>query len=225
MKKSITYFFLLCFFSCFAQTEALLPVEKNHLKLFIGVGSSYNKDYRINSYLEKNGIIKLSQFDINFLTGLNYYDDYVDIDLGYEMFAIGTSNDETSNRILSNGIKLRAQYILFSRENFAFGAGFNIGYAKKNLSLYWKNYEVDFDNLPQGINGNELSMYLEKAFLGPSICFKGKGWGRNFQQTKITLAYEFALNNKAWESDTFKLKNQIKEPNTQQLVLNVTFGL
>ncbi len=215
----------MCFFSCFSQTEEGLLVEKNHFKLFVGVGSSFNHSYNINSYLEKNGIIKLSQFDINFLTGFNYYDDFVDIDLGYEMFAIGTSNEKTKNRILSNGVKLRAHYILFDRKNFAFGAGFNIGYAKKNLSLYWKDYEMDFDNLPQGINGNQLSMYLEKGFLGPSICFKGKEWGRNFQQLKITLAYEFALNNKAWESDTFELKNEIREPNTQQLVLNLTFGL
>lgn len=225
MKNILVLFYLLTFMPCLAQSQEALPIEKNHLKLFIGVGSSYNKDYKINSYLEKNGIPSLTEFEINFLTGLNYYDDNVDIDLGYELFGSGKSNDKARNRILLNGIKLRAHYILFDRETVAFGAGFNIGYAKKNLDLYYRNYEIDFDNLPEGINGNQFSMYLEKAFLGPSITVKRKNAGRNNQQLKFTLAYEFALNNKKWESDNFTLKNQIKEQNSQQLVFNITFGL
>lgn len=221
-------FFIICFCSflfSFSQDNIDKLEEDYQLKLFIGTGALYNEDYEINSYLKKNGIVPLSQFEINFTTGLNFYNNFLDIDLGYELFAIGNSNETTKYRTVSNGVKLRAHYVFLNKKTVAFGAGFNIGYNKRKLSLFWRDYNVDFNDLETGINGNQLSMLIEKSFLGPSISVKLKDTGRRHQQTKFTLAYEFALNNKPWESDFFNLTNTIKETNSRQIVLNVTFGL
>ena len=225
-SKYFIFFFIFTFLFSFSQKKDTISFEEDYqIKIFIGTGALYNSNYKINSYLERNGIVALNPVEINFTTGLNFYNKTLDIDLGYEMFAGGNSNEITKYRVISNGVKLRAHYVFLNTSKLGLAAGFNIAYNKRKLALFWKDYNVDFGNLEPGINGNQLTIFIEKAFVGPSVSFKIKDVGRRHQQTKFTLAYEFGLNNKQWESDFFNLTNTIRESNTQQIILNVTFGL
>lgn len=225
-NKYFVIFSILSFLFSFSQERDTINFEEDYqIKIFVGTGALYNPNYNINSYLEKNGIVTLNSVEINFTTGLNFYNEILDIDLGYEMFAGGNSNEITKYRTISNGVKLRTHYVFLNTSKVGLGAGFNFGYNKRKLALFWKDYNVDFDDLEPGVNGNQLTMFIEKAYLGPSVSFKIKDVGRRHQQTKFTLAYEFALNNKEWESDFFNLTNTIRETNSRQIILNVTFGL
>lgn len=224
MKQLVSLFFLLNAMFLNAQ-DTLKYVEKDHFKLFVGAGASFVNTYEINKFLSQNNIQTIVPVDINATAGIIFYNDNVDIDLGYELFASGKSNETTKTRVISNGVKLRAHYVFQVFKDFEIGTGFNISYAKRKLSVFYTDYVLDFDNLNPILNGNQFTLYLEKGFIGPSISFKIKETGRNFQQTKITFAYEFSINNKPWHSDALKLQNVIYEKNLNQFVMNVIFCL
>lgn len=224
MRKSFTV--LLMLFSIVLTAQNMdIPKEKDFLKLFIGVGASFSNGYEINDYLSKNGIQTLNPVEINANAGIIFFNDDVDIDLGYEMFASGNNNDETKNRLISNGVKLRAHYVIPIHKDIELGTGFTISYAKKKLAVFYTDYVLDFDNLPSGINGNQISLFIEKAYLGPSLSFKVRNTGRNNQQTKVTFSYEFPINNQPWKSDFSKFQNTIHESKRNQFVMNLTFVL
>jgi hypothetical protein len=199
--------------------------ENEFFKIFVGAGASFSDGYEINNYLSKNNIQTLNPIEINAITGLIFYNKFLDIDLGYEMFASGNSNEKTKNRLISNGIKLRANYVFPVFKDIEIGTGFNISYSKRKATIYYTDYVLDFNNLTDGINGNQISLFNEKSFLGPSFCIKIKGVGRNNQQTKITFSYEFPINNKKWVSDFLEFENNIKEKKRNQFVINVAFCL
>lgn len=198
---------------------------KDHFKLFVGVGASFNNGFEINSYLAKNNIQTINPVQINANAGLIYYGDDVDVDLGYELFASGDSNEKTKNRYISNGIKLRSHYVFQIVKDFEIGTGFNISYAKRKLAIYYTDYTLNFNNLPAGVNGNQISLFNEKAFIGPSLCLKFKEVGKRHQQTKVTFSYELPINNKPWEGSFLKLENKIFEKNRNQFLINVSFTL
>lgn len=224
MKTVVSLFLFIFSFVSNAQ-DTLKFVEKDHFKLFVGVGASFVDAYEINKFLSQNNIQTIVPVDINATAGIIFYNDNVDIDLGYELFASGKSNETTRNRVISNGVKLRAHYVFKVHKKFEIGTGFNVSYAKRKLSVFYTDYVLDFDNLNPNLNGNQFTLYLEKGYVGPSISFKIKETGRNFQQTKITFAYEFSINNKPWQSDALKLQNVIYEKNLNQLIMNVIFCL
>lgn len=224
MKQIIGLFFLLSTLVLNAQ-DTLKYVEKDHLKLFVGAGASFGNTYEINKFLSQNNIQTIVPVDINATAGLIFYNDFVDIDLGYELFASGKSNETTRTRVISNGVKLRAHYVFPLFRDFEMGAGFNVSYGKRKLSVFYTDYILDFNELEPSLNGNQFTLFLEKAYLGPSVSFKIKDTGRNFQQTKITFAYEFSVNNKPWHSDALRLQNTIYEKNRKQFVMNVIFCL
>jgi hypothetical protein len=205
--------------------DVAVAVEKDHFKLFVGAGASFNNGFEINSYLAKNNIQTINPVQINANAGVIYYCDDVDIDLGYELFASGDSNEKTKNRFISNGIKLRSHYVFQIIKNFEIGTGFNISYAKRKLAIYYTDYTLDFNNLPAGVNGNQISLFNEKAYIGPSFCLKIKEVGRRHQQTKITFSYELPINNKPWESSFLQFENKIFEKNRNQFIINVSFML
>jgi hypothetical protein len=202
-----------------------LDIEKEHFKIFIGAGASFNNGFEINSYLAKNNIQTINPVHINANTGLVFYNEDVDIDLGYELFASGNSNEKTKNRFISNGIKLRAHYVFKIAKELEIGSGFNISYAKRKLAIYYTDYNLNFDNFQNGINGNQITLINEKSFIGPSFSLKIKEVGRRHQQTKVTFSYEFDINNKPWESSFLKFENTIFEKNRNQFIINVTFTL
>ena len=205
--------------------DTLKYIEKDHFKLFVGAGASFGNPYEINKFLSQNNIQTIVPVDINATAGIIFYSDVVDIDLGYELFASGKSNETTRNRLISNGVKLRAQYVFKVFKDFELGTGFNISYQKRKLSIFYTDYSLDFSDLESNINGNQFTLFLEKAYLGPAVSFKIKDTGRNFQQTKITIAYEFSINNKPWHSDALRLQNTIHEKNRNQFVTNIIFCL
>lgn len=218
---------ILLFFSAkilYAQ-EVDLNAENDFLKIFVGAGASFSNGYTINDYLSKNNIQTLTPVDLNITTGLSFYNKDVDIDLGYEMFASGKSNDNTKNRVISNGVKLRAYYVLPLFNDIEIGTGFTISYAKRKATLYYSDYILDFNNLENGINGNQITLFIEKAYAGPSFCVKFKETGRNNQQTKLTFSYEFPLNNKQWTTSFYRLENKIYEKNRNLFIANLTFCL
>jgi hypothetical protein len=224
MKKTILLLFLVV--SSFGKAQVISEeIENEHFKLFVGVGSLFVDGYEINNYLSKNNIQTITPVQINATTGISFYNKDVDIDLGYEMFVSGKSNDITKNRTISNGVKLRAQYVFSIVKDLEIGTGFNISYSKRKLAIYYNNYDLDFNYLSPGINGNQFSLFIEKAYLGPSFSVKIKDVGRNYQQTKITFSYEFPINNKPWESDFVNLENKIFESKNNQFIMNVTFAL
>ncbi|SFN08041.1 hypothetical protein SAMN05421741_10145 [Paenimyroides ummariense] len=192
--------------------------EDFHFKVFLGAGVAFNNHFEINKYLQKNGFVQMEMGELNATTGFSYFDNNVDIDLGYELFTNAKGNEISKYRTVSNGIKLRAHYEVLKFEKTNLGAGFNLGYSKRNLHLYTKGHQV---NLDEQIVGNQLSMHNEKAYLGPSISLKFKD--RRGDRTKITVAYEFPINNKKWESASFDLKNTIHEKNQARLIINATF--
>lgn len=202
-----------------------VAIEKEHFKLFVGVGASFNNGFEINSYLAKNNIQTINPVQINANTGVIFYNDDVDIDLGYELFASGDSNEKTKNRFISNGVKLRSHYVFQIMKDLEIGTGFNVSYAKRKLAIYYTDYTLDFNNLPAGVNGNQISLFNEKAFIGPSFSIKIKEVGRRHQQTKITFSYEFPINNKPWESSFLQFSNTIFEKNRNQFIINVSFTL
>lgn len=223
--KKITLFLVL-FVPIFSKAQVIPEkVENEHFKIFVGAGAMFVDGYEINKYLAKNNIQTITPVQINATTGINFYNKNVDIDLGYEMFASGKSNETTKNRTISNGVKLRAQYVFPIAKNLEFGTGFNISYTKRKLSIYYNNYNLDFNNLPSGSNGNQFSLFIEKAYLGPSFSVKIKEQARNHQQTRITFSYEFPINNKPWESNFLNLQNKIFESKNNQFVVNVIFDL
>jgi hypothetical protein len=223
--KTIVFLFL--FFISFVSNaqDTLKYVEKDHFKLFVGVGASFVNTYEINRFLSQNNIETIVPVDINATAGIIFYNDFVDIDLGYELFASGKSNETTRNRVISNGVKLRAHYVFQLFKDFELGTGFNISYGKRKLSIFYTDYSLDFNDLDSGLNGNQFTLFLEKAYLGPSVSFKIKDTGRNHQQTKITFAYEFSINNKPWHSDALRLQNTIHEKNRNQFLMNIIFCL
>jgi hypothetical protein len=223
--KKITLFLLLLV-SIFSKAQVIPEkIENEHFKIFVGVGAMFVDGYEINKYLVQNNIQTITPVQINATTGVSFYNKDVDIDLGYEMFASGKSNETTKNRTISNGVKLRAHYVFPIAKDLEIGTGFNISYAKRKLAVYYNNYNVDFNNLPSGINGNQISLFIEKAYLGPSFSIKFKEVGRNYQQTKITFSYEFPINNKPWESSFVNLQNKIFESKNNQFIVNVIFDL
>jgi hypothetical protein len=224
MKKLTLFLFLNISIYSNAQL-ATEKIENEHFKLFVGVGALFVNSYEINKYLIQNNIQTITPVQINATTGISFYNKDVDIDLGYEMFASGKSNETTKNRTISNGVKLRAQYVFPVAKDVEIGTGFNICYSKRKLAIYYNNYDLDLNNLPPGINGNQFSLFIEKAYLGPSFSVKIKDVGRNYQQTKITFSYEFPINNKPWESDFVNLQNKIFESKNNQFIVNVTFAL
>lgn len=223
--KKITLFLLLLVPICSKAQVIPEKIENEHFKLFVGAGALFVDDYEINKYLSQNNIQTITPVQINATTGISFYNKDVDIDLGYEMFASGKSNETTKNRTISNGVKLRAQYVFPIAKDLEIGTGFNISYSKRKLAIYYKNYDLDFNNLPLGINGNQFSLFIEKAYLGPSFSVKIKEVGRNHQQNKITFSYEFPINNKPWESDFVNLENKIFESKSNQFIVNVIFNL
>lgn len=224
MKKTIVLLFFV--FSIYSNAQVVSEnTEKEYLKLFVGVGALFVDNYEINKYLSQNNIQTITPVQINASTGIVFYNKDVDIDLGYELFASGKSNETTKNRTIANGVKLRAHYVFPVAKNFEIGTGFTISYSKRKLSIYYRGYDLDFNNLPPGINGNQISLFIEKAYLGPSLSLKLKESGRNHRQTKITFSYEFPINNKPWESDFLNLENKIYESKNNQFVVNVSFNL
>lgn len=224
MKKITLLLFLVI--SIYSNAQGVFEnSEKEHLKLFIGAGALFVDNYEINNYLSQNNIQTITPVQINGSAWIIFYNKDVDIDLGYELFASGKSNETTKNRTIANGVKLRAHYVFPIAKDFEIGTGFNISYSKRKLSISYRGYDLDFNNLPPGINGNQISLFIEKAYLGPSFSLKFKESGRNHQQTKITFSYEFPINNKPWESDFLNLQNKIYESKNNQFIINISFAL
>lgn len=222
MKKIAVIILFLNSLLIFAQEESS---DNENFKLFIGGGVLFTNEYEINKYLNLNNIQPITPVQINANAGIIFYNKNVDIDLGYELFASGKSNDKTKNRTLSNGVKFRAHYVFTIAKDLEIGTGFNISYGKRKLIISYKDYNLDFNNLPLESIGNQITLFIEKAYLGPSVCLKIKNTGRNNQQTKITFSYEMPINNKSWNSDFLNLQNKINEKKNKQFVINVSFAL
>ena len=89
--------------------------------------------------------------------------------------------------------------------------------------LFWKDHSVNFGN--GNVSGNQLMMSVEKLFLGPSVSLKFKDLGRNNARNKITLAYEWGINDKPWRTTYFELEDIINEKRTAQLIVDMTICL
>jgi hypothetical protein len=210
---------------CHAQdTIRKRAVEEFQLKVFVGAGAAFNNGFGINSSLRENGFVSMQPVHANITTGLHFFNQHIDIDLGYDLLVNGCSNDETKLRTISNGFKLRAHYEVFVFKKFNIGAGFNIGYSNTKLLLFRKGHQVDFND-GTGIEGNQLTLFLERGVLGPSVSVRVKDHGRESESVKITASYELGITDKSWESNYFELENDIRESRLRQFVLNVIFDL
>lgn len=227
MKKLLTVIFLCGFLQTFAQDS--IPIRtasrnEDNFKLFLGGGASFNNGFELNRLLEQNNIVPLQPVEGNFVAGLIFFNNDIDVELMYDMLVNGKSNETTKYRTIANGVKLRAQWQVIRFKKATIGAGLNIGYSHRKLSLYWKDTAVDFNNLGD-FQGNQLTMFLERSTIGPAISVRFKDTSRNHGQTKITLAYEIGMNNKSWEAGYFDLQNNITENKSSQLLLNATLIL
>lgn len=192
--------------------------------IFVAAGSSFSDGFRINNFLSRAGIVPMQSTEFNLMVGAAYYNRRLDFDLAFETFINGGSDDNTRYKTNTNGIKLRAFYQVLPFEKFGFGAGFNLGWNRRKLQLFWKDHAVDFND--PGVSGNQLTLFLEKPYFGPAIYFKVKGLGHSQQkQLKLTLAYEWGFSDKKWESDYIELENDIFENGHSQLVLNLSVYL
>lgn len=228
MRKCVALALLLLSFTVFAQEKVdareydSIANRDSPVRLFIAAGPSFSEGFEINKFLHQAGIVQMQTTELNLMAGLGYFDRYIDIDLAYEANVNGKSDNVTRYKTNTNGIKLRAHYQVLSFKKFGFGAGFNLGYSRRRLELFWKDQEVDFN---ADVSGNQLTLTHDDGYIGPSIYFKLKQRGRrNLGQTKLTLAYELGFGNTDWKAGYFNLQNRINEQR-RQLVLNLAVYL
>ncbi len=225
MRRLFVLWVLLIGVFCHAQdTIGKRAVEEFQIKLFVGAGAAFNNGFAINSGLKQNGFVPMQPVHANITSGLHFFNQDVDIDLGYDLMVNGDSNDATKMRTISNGVKLRAHYEVLVFEKVNIGAGFNLGYSNTKLSLFHKGHQVNFEE-GSGMQGNQLTMFLERGVLGPSISVRVKERGRHSQGLKFTAAYEFTITDKSWASNYFELEDVIQETALRQFVLNVILDL
>lgn len=221
MKKIFFGIFLLLQVSVYAQ-----DINKNEtLKIFIGAGAIFDNNYEIEKYLVKNDFADLKSVQANITAGLIFYNKDVDIDLGYDLAFNSNGNEISKNRSVSNGFKIRAHYVVLNLSKVAFSAGTSFAYLNKKLTVFDSSRKIDLNNLGNPISGNQITLSNQKLYLGPSISSLIKVKGVRESVTKITLGYEFSLNNKDWQSDTFEIINKISEKNNTRVVLNIVITL
>jgi len=186
--------------------ESVPPAE---IGFYISAGAVFNGDYHINDRLAVAGLPDVApimpEVTIGYTISRQKYLLDAEVNAGY----LNSNSVETSKKLTTTSVavKLRAQHIPFTSENFSISLGADVSYLSSFINLYHTN-NIDLNSVNLNYGGH-ITLNNEWFYAGPSLAL---GLFRTYDiPINLNMGYELALTNGYWTSNFADVQNSVKE--------------
>lgn len=219
MKKKFIAIALLVISFTNAQTEEK-EIPKVAKYFYFGIGGT-SQSYKLNDLLRNSNVATLSNFDLNFDFGMNFFAEKYSGDVEFTTSLSRNDNANSENQNIGFTSRLRFHYNVINKEKYALTTGLNIAYSGNQATFFSKNRTIDLNNPQPSFTNGEFTLNNEMLYVGPSLSvylFKNKK-----NKIRLNAGYEFAITNGKWKSDFANVTNTVKENGNNRFIFGISF--